>query len=219
MSVDLGALGRTVFREAIGAQPLPSHQASVSIITKNLEELERQGMTSEGITVLQKGIVAFSEVVHLLRLVLVGERKILNLTRQISGDSPATFAEFIKLSKFSVVIRDLATHEATFIDRMHGHLYSLIDKDIDELAQSDELLDKMKTITQNFNLLTSFLNTLNKSMSKKLKEVETLIAQDGPATHIGHLKVDVAAAAARLIALYEEHNELSAKYSAVSRLS
>jgi hypothetical protein len=213
--MSIAAAGKALFFEAMGVKS-PT-QTIVASITESLNKLEQFRMTPERIASLQKCIFDFSDLLHSYRTLLVDRRKFLSDTMAKTGHTPAAFAEFITLSKFSVLIRNLSDQETAFIERMHTHLYTLIHKDIDELSASDYSLDKMETITTNFQLLTHFLNTLTQSCINNLKEVRKRAKQEAPAIHLGHLPVDLAAAGERLIDLKQEAIELSQKYEDVIR--
>ncbi len=215
MTVDLGSLGKTVFREAMGVSKLPNPLAHIANITRNLDKLERLGMTPDRIALLQKSITAFSDMVRLFSYALIEKRKTLNQTIETKGPSLATFTEFKNLSILSVFIKNFSDKEADFIYRMHDHLYTLIDRDIDALPESGYPFDKMKTITKNFALLTSFLHVLGEKTGAALNEVSIRTSEAGDARHNGHLEADTQAEGRRLIDLLEELFQLSAKYDEV----
>ena len=217
MSVDLGTLGKTIFREVMGINKLPNPQARIANITRNLVQLEKLGMTPDRIALLQKSIIAFSDMVRIFSYVLIEKRKILNQKIESKGPSLATFTEFKNLSLLSVFIKNFSDKETDFIHRMHDHLYTLTDRDIDALPESGYPYDKMKTITKNFALLTNFLHVLGEKTGAALNAVSIRTNEEGNARHIGHLEADTQAAGRRLIDLLEELFQLSAKYDKVVR--
>lgn len=215
MSVDLGTLGKTVFREVMSIKKLPNPRKHIKNITRNLDALERLGMPPNRIALLQKSIIDFSDMVRIFGDVLIEKRKILNQTIDSKGPSLATFTEFKNLSILSVFIKNFSDKETSFIHRMHDHLYTLIDRDIDALPTTGYPFDTMKKITKNFALLTRFLQTLGEKMDATFSAVSIRANEAGNTRHNGHLVADTEAAGRRLIDLLEELFQLSAKYDEV----
>ena len=201
MSIETRALGR---QENTAVETLPFSKEQISYISDQLDELEGVGMTPYRIALLQALIQSFSNRVHQWYQVMDAKREILDQTISQTQTNPSTFKEFVKLSKMSQEILHLRDHEHSFVDRMHNHLASQVEAQLD----ADPSLDQFREIDVPFFLLSSFIKERAITTKNRITAL-----QNAPESRVhSWISTDTRSDADRLIEHSREHDAITQKY-------